>query len=73
MDPLTIAGLVLGLAQAIFLAFARLGPEVWDKKVGDIVPDTLRTRLEKVAADAAALEKFGPEPPANPFGEDDPE
>ena len=71
MDPLTITGLVLGLVQALILAFAKYGSSIWDQKVEDIVPHTLRIRLEKMAADAEALKKFGSQPPPNPFGSDE--
>lgn len=73
MDPLTLAGLLIGLAQALVLAFAKFGPSVWDKPVGEIIPSTLRVRLEKVAADAAALQKFKLGIPESPFEEDAPE
>lgn len=73
MDPLTLAGLLIGLAQALVLAFAKFGPDVWGKKVEEVIPATLRVRLEKIAADAAALQKFKLEVPESPFDEDAPE
>lgn len=71
MDPLTIAALVAGLVQAIIMAISKLGPEVWDKPLREIIPDKLRTSIEKAAADAAAAQKFGPAvPPPSPFVDD---
>jgi hypothetical protein len=70
MDPLTVVALILGLAQALVLAFGKYGSELWDKPLRDIIPEELRISVEKRLADAAAAEKFGEAtPPENPFGD----
>lgn len=70
MDPLTIGALVAGLVQAVIMAISKFGPEVWDKQLREIIPERLRTSIEKAAADAAAAAKFGATPPPQPFVDD---
>jgi hypothetical protein len=49
------------------MAFGRLGPDLWDKPLSEVIPEELRISVEKRLADAAAEEKFGEAPPKNPF------
>lgn len=66
MDPLTIAALVAGLAQAILMAISKFGTGALDKPLREILPVKLRITLEREIADAAARERFGV-PPADPY------
>lgn len=67
MDPLTIAALVAGLAQAIIMAISKFGVGALDKPLRDILPAKLRITLEREAAEIQARAKFGARPPADPF------
>ena len=70
MDPLTIAALVAGLAQAIIMAISKFGTGALDKPLREIIPDKLRITLERELGDAAARAKFGATPPPDPFSDE---
>ena len=65
MDPATITVGILSLLSALVMAFNKYGSDIWKKSLSDLVPEKLRTTIEKELADAAAEAKFAEESEEN--------